>query len=89
MFVVTKTHNFDPESEAALFDSHKDAIDYLHWLWCEYLAEEVKEGSDLDAGMCFVAVGGEYAQVEWYGGDRTMFDLIEVTQPREYSKIGR
>lgn len=87
MYVVTKTHNFDGETEAAIFESYGDAFDYLQWIWREYYDAEIAEGSTMSEYDCFCSAEEEYAKVEWADGCRTEFHMIEVLEPRtEYRK---
>lgn len=80
-YVVTKTHNFDPETEATEFTDYRKATAYLHWLWEDYYNEEIANDSDLDEELCFHE--SEYAQVQWEDGDRTEFNLITISPERK------
>lgn len=83
MYVVTKTHDFNSETEASLFDKYEDAVKYLRWYWNEYLKIEIESESDLDTDRCYVSDDGEYGQVEWTDECKTMFHLIEISDHRE------
>lgn len=87
-YVVVKTHNFDPETEAAEFTDYRKATAYLHWLWEDYYNEEMAENdqedddiSHLDEDECYHEEA--YAKVQWDNGDWTEFNLITVYPPRE------
>lgn len=84
-YVVVKTHNFDPETEATEFTDYRKATAYLHWLWEEYYNDELAEDEHRDEGLdeneCFHEE--TYAKVQWIDGDYTEFTLITITQPRE------
>ena len=80
MYAVTKTHNFDPETEASVFYGYDEARKYLRWLWGVYYNEELENGSDMNRDECFFE--DEYAKVQWADGDFTEFHLIEVTPAR-------
>ena len=80
MFVVTKTHNFDPEVEATVFESLDKAVVYLQWLWEDYYNEEIANESDLVESECYHEE--DYAKIEWTDGCQTWFHLIETVPPR-------
>ncbi len=80
MYVVTKTHNFDPETEAFVFDREKEAIEYLQHIWEEYYNEEIANGSALVESECYHE--DDYAKIEWVDGCQTWFHMIETTAPR-------
>lgn len=79
MFVVTKTHNFDPETEATVFESRGKAVAYLQWLWEDYYNEEIANESDLVESECYHEE--DYAKIEWSDGCQTWFHLIETIPP--------
>ena len=82
MFVVTKTHNFDPETEATLFDNIEDAISYLQWIWEDYYNREILEGEgDLLESECYHEE--DYAKVTWEDKCVTEFHLMEIVPPRK------
>ena len=81
MFVVTKTHSFDPETEASTFTSWDEAVSYLQRMWEDYFNEEIANDSDLDESECYHE--DDFAQIGWSDGCRTWFHLIEITPPRE------
>ena len=80
-YVVVKTHNFDPETEATEFTDYRKATAYLHWMWEMYFNEEIANNSDLDEGWCYHE--DDYGRIQWVDGDYTEFNLIEVNEPRE------
>lgn len=80
-YVVVKTHNFDPETEAAQFTDYCEATAYLHWLWESYYNEEIENDSDLDEQWCYHE--SDYAKIQWKDGDYTEFNLIEVLPKRK------
>ena len=80
-YVVVKTHNFDPETEATEFNDYRKATAYLHWMWETYLNEEIANDSDLDEEWCYHEE--TYGRIRWKDGDYTEFNLIEVYEPRE------
>ena len=87
-YVVVKTHNFDPETEAAKFLDYRRATAYLHWLWEDYYNEEIAENdlmdddiSHLDEANCYHEEC--YAKVQWDNGDYTEFTLITIYPERE------
>lgn len=75
-YVVVKTHNFDPETEAVEFTDYRKATAYLHWCWEQYYNNEIAEDADLDEAWCYHE--SEYARVQWRDGDYTEFNLIEI-----------
>ena len=87
MYVVTKTHDFDAETEAVLYESYEDALEYLQWIWREYYNAELAEGSIMSETDCFCSAEEGYAKVGWVDGCRTEFHLIEVLEPREEYKM--
>lgn len=87
-YVVVKTHNFDPETEAVEFDDYRKATAYLHWAWEDYLNDEMVEDSykdedenRLDEEECYHEE--TYGKVQWDNGDWTEFTLITITPPRD------
>lgn len=80
-YVVVKTHNFDPETEAAKFDDYRKATAYLQWFWEDYYNDEMGEDSDLDEDECYHEE--DYAKVQWSDGSRTEFHLIRIDTPRK------
>ena len=80
-YVVVKTHNFDPETEATEFTDYRKATAYLHWMWETYFNEEIANNSDLDEGWCYHE--DDYGRIQWVDGNYTEFNLIEVNEPRE------
>lgn len=87
-YVVVKTHNFDPETEAVEFDDYRKATAYLYWAWEDYLNDEMVEDSykdedenRLDEEECYHEE--TYGKVQWDDGDWTEFTLIAVTPPRD------
>lgn len=87
-YVVVKTHNFDPETEATEFTDYRKATAYLHWLWEDYYNEEMADNdpedddiSHLDEDECYHEE--TYAKVQWDNGDWTEFNLITIYPPRE------
>ena len=79
-YVVVKTHNFDPETEAAEFTDYRKAIAYLHWMWETYYNEEIANDSDLDEKFCYHEA--DYGIIQWMDGNYTEFNLIEITTER-------
>ena len=80
MFVVVKTHNFDPETEATAFEDEKEAKAYLQWLWQDYYNEEIDNNSDLVERECYNE--DDYAKIQWEDGCQTWFNLIECVPAR-------
>lgn len=80
-YVVVKTHNFDPETEAAEFTDYSKAIAYLRWMWEDYYNEEIANESYLDEEKCYCEE--TYAKVQWDDGYYIEFNLIKVYEPRE------
>ena len=86
-YVVVKTHNFDPETEAVKFTDYRKATAYLHWLWEDYYNDELVEDEyrnedyRLDKDSCYHEE--TYAKVQWLTGDYTEFTLMDITPPRE------
>lgn len=80
MYVVVKTHNFDPETEAVEFTDYRKATAYLQWLWEDYYNDEIAEDTDLDEDECYHE--SDYAKVQWNDGNYTEFNLIAITEPR-------
>lgn len=80
-YVVVKTHNFDPETEAAEFTDYCKATAYLHWMWETYLNEEIVNDSDLNEEWCYHEE--TYGRIQWEDGDYTEFNLIDVCDARE------
>lgn len=80
-YVVVKTHNFDPETEATEFTDYRKATAYLNWMWESYYNEEIDCGSDLNEEECWHEAN--LARVTWSDGDYTEFNLIEVHKERE------
>ena len=79
MFVVVKTHSFDPEKSACSFDYFETAKEYLRWIWEDYYNEQIANGIDMDEYGCFIE--DDYARIQWADGDYTEFCIIEVTGP--------
>lgn len=87
MFGVIKVHSFDPETEACLFNTYKEATKYLLKYWEDYYNEELAEQSStgitaLDEYWCMHS--DEYAKVTWLDGHVTEFILFEISEPREF-----
>lgn len=80
MFAVVKTHNFDPETEASVFDTYEAAADYLQWIWEDTYNEEIENLSDLDECLCIH--DEDYAIVRWSDGCETEFHLVEIMPAR-------
>jgi len=87
-YVVVKTHNFDPETEAVEFNNDREASAYLQWEWEDYYNTEIAENdpndefiSHLDEDECYH--DDNYGKVQWDNGDYTEFQLIPVTHKRE------
>ena len=80
-YVVVKTHNFDPETEAAIFTDYRKATAYLHWMWEDYYNEEIACGSRLDEE--FTVHEERYGRIQWLDGDHTEFNLIEIFPERK------
>ena len=85
-YIVIKTHNFDPETEATKFDDYRKATAYLHWVWENYyndaMADDDYEDDDishLDKNECYHEE--DYAKVQWDNGDYTEFNLMAITPP--------
>ena len=84
MYIVVKTHNFDTEMDATVFQSRKDAEDYLQWAWQEYYNEELAAGSDIVENECYHE--SDFAKIEWEDGDQTWFAIVVATSPDEKYK---
>ena len=80
MFVVVKTHNFDPETEATAFEDEKEAKAYLQWLWENYYDEEIANDSYLVERECYHEE--DFAKIQWEDGCQTWFKLIETVPVR-------
>lgn len=79
MFVVVKTHSFDPENEASTFESYEIASAYLRRMWKSYLDEELRQGSELQEDKCCLT--SDYGLITWSDGCFTVFILTELTEP--------
>lgn len=80
-YVVTKTHNFDIETEAVEFTDYRKATAYLHWMWETYYNEEIDCDSNIDEENTWHEA--ELARVTWSDGDYTEFNLIEIYPEHE------
>lgn len=80
MYVVVKTHNFDPETEATVFNTLGEAEAYMQWLWEDYYNEEIANDSELEEDECYFE--GDFAKIQWSDGFQTWFNLIECSDPR-------
>lgn len=87
-YVVTKTHNFDPETEAVEFTDYRKATAYLHWLWEDYynyfndeMVDEDYVVFGLDEEECYHEE--TYGKVQWSNGDYTEFSLIQISPQRK------
>lgn len=88
-YVVIKTHNFDPETEAVEFTDYRKATAYLHWMWEDYYNDMMVDDDDfeddnishLDEDECYHEE--TYAKVQWDDGDCTEFILAEITPQRK------
>lgn len=87
MYIVTKTHNFDPETEATAFETREEAEKYLQWVWEDYVRREIAEESDLVMKECYHEE--DFAKVQWTDGCQTWFHLFETTPPRADFLINR
>ncbi|MBQ6403336.1 MAG: hypothetical protein IJI27_05470 [Oscillospiraceae bacterium] len=85
--MVTKTHSFDPETSAVLFNDEAAAVRYLRRLWYKYLAEELKNESELNSEKCYIEDG--YGRVEWCDGSFTEFTLCALDEPDKSIQAGR
>ena len=80
-YVVTKTHNFDVETEAVKFTDYRKATAYLHWYWEDYYNNEIIAQSHLKEDECYHEE--DYAKVTWEDGDYTEFNIMEIYPERE------
>ena len=87
-YVVTKTHNFDPETEAVEFTDYRKATAYLHWLWEDYYNDAMVDDDFeddyrfyLDEEECYHEE--TYGKVQWNNGDYTEFSLIQISSQRK------
>lgn len=80
MFIFLKIHNFDPETEASVFNTEEEARKYLESYWEDYYNAEIAECSDLVEGECYHE--DDFAKIEWADGCQTWFYIIEATPPR-------
>ena len=84
MYEVIVFYSFDPETCVYLFNSYKEACDYLEKMWKYCYNCEIEFGNDINRNESYHEE--DYAQIKWNSNDNDVriWKILSVNEPMNF-----